>query len=75
MNDKNCNNCVWNNNCYIQNAIKNYMRHKHSKIKIDLSDFHCSNYESAEMVKQQSSEIDKIQDLNETDYLNFYSSE
>lgn len=64
-----CINCVWNNECYIQNAIKAYMRHRQPKFKIDLNDFYCNSFESIEQINQAPPAKD------DNDYLNFYSSE
>lgn len=54
--NKDCNNCVWSNECYIQNAVKSYLRHRHPLLKINFSDWFCSLYESIDVIK---SEIEK----------------
>lgn len=71
QNIKDCSVCVWDNECYIQNAIRAYIRHKHALLKVDFEGFYCSNFAD---ITEIEAEKKKVSD-NDTDYLNYYSSE
>lgn len=67
---KDCYVCVWNDQCNIQNSIKAYIRHRHSLLKVNFSEFFCSNFQDKTEIENQ-----KKVSSDDTDYLNFYSSE
>jgi len=62
MRNKSCLNCVWNNECYIQSAVRTYMRHRHPLVKLDFSEFNCSHYENIDVIKTESEKIDSDPD-------------
>lgn len=55
---KDCYKCVWNDNCYIQVAIKSYFRHRKNKTKVNFEGFFCSSYQSIDFDGNNEKKVD-----------------
>ena len=56
LNESNCLNCVYNNDCYIQTAVKNYFRYKMPKHKINFDEYFCRYHQNINVIINQQNE-------------------